>query len=233
MRDRLGEREPRLAGISSETTNKEVSVQLDRIKILVVADEPTRFLVEEITVNDENIELIARSDSALRLMAGRGDPTEDKEKAERVKRSACSPTIVVDWLPNGACSGRIKSGFVIDLDKARKRLRGRHLEPAGPPPITQTLALADELRDLLATESVNQSQLARRFGLSRARVSQILRLHHLHPAIQDYLRNLRGVGPRYLTERRLRPISYLAPDEQLAELGMTSEITVNHAAMPA
>ena len=109
------------------------------------------------------------------------------------------------WLPNGACSGRIKYGFVIDLDKVRKRLRGRHLEHAEPRPITQTLALADELRDLLETESVNQSQLARRFGMSRARVNQILRLHHLHPAIQEYLRDLRGVGPRYLTERRLRP----------------------------
>jgi hypothetical protein len=82
----------------------------------------------------------------------------------------------------------------------------------------------------LATESVNQSALARRFGLSRARVTQLLRLHKLHPAIQDYLRNLRGVGPRYLTERRLRPLSDLAPDEQLAELGRLRPDFYAHAA---
>jgi predicted transcriptional regulator len=97
-------------------------------------------------------------------------------------------------------------------------LRGRHLERTEPPPITQALALADELRDLLETESVNQSQLARRFGLSRARVNQLLRLCRLHPLIQEYVRNLRGVGPRYITERRLRPISYLDTDKQLKEL---------------
>jgi hypothetical protein len=120
------------------------------------------------------------------------------------------------WLPNGACSGRIKSGFVIDLERARKRLPPESLDA---PPITKILALADQLRTMIESKGVNQSQLARRFGMTRARVSQILRLHKLHPAIQDYVRNLTGVGPRYLTERRLRPISYLAPADQLTKLG--------------
>jgi hypothetical protein len=102
--------------------------------------------------------------------------------------------------------------------RPRKRLRPKELDKFLAPPVTKTLALADELRALLETESVNQSQLARRYGMSRARVNQILRLHHLHPAIQDYVRNLRGVGPRYLTERSLRPLSYLSPQKQLTEL---------------
>jgi len=87
------------------------------------------------------------------------------------------------------------------------------------PPITATSALADRLRALIESKGVNQSQLARRFGMTRARVNQILRLHKLHPAIQGYVRSLSGVGPRYLTERRLRPITYLSHAEQLARLG--------------
>ncbi len=119
------------------------------------------------------------------------------------------------WLPTGACSGRIKYGFIIDLQRARKRLRPESL---GQPPITVALALADEIRSLLRTKGVNQSALARRFGLSRARVTQLLNLHRLHRDIQEFLRALRSVGPRYLTERRLRPISYLPHKEQLIEL---------------
>lgn len=99
-------------------------------------------------------------------------------------------------MPNGTCRGRILSGFVIDLGKARKRLRARELGEALVPPVTRALALADEFQAALEAESVNQSQLARRYGLSRQRVSQLLNLHRPHPRIQEFLRALQDVGPR-------------------------------------
>ena len=80
------------------------------------------------------------------------------------------------------------------------------------------LALADEFRAALEAERVNQSQLARRYGLSRQRVTQLLNLHRLHPRIQEFVRALRDVGPRYLTERRLRPIGKWRHEDQLTEL---------------
>ena len=54
-----------------------------------------RFLVEDITVTDEQIDISARTDAALRLMAG----GSRQEKTECVNHSVVSPTIVYDWLP--------------------------------------------------------------------------------------------------------------------------------------
>ena len=117
------------------------------------------------------------------------------------------------WLPNGTCSGRIKYGFVIDLGEARKRLRPKEL---GVPPVTKALALADEFQRLLDTGAVKRrADLARRFTLSRARVTQLLDLHMLHPDILRYARNLRGVGPRYLSTRYLMRLASLSQDEQI------------------
>ncbi len=45
--------------------------------------------------DDEQIDISARTDAALRLMAG----GSGQEKTECVNHSALSPTIVYDWLP--------------------------------------------------------------------------------------------------------------------------------------
>ncbi len=80
-------------------------------------------------------------------------------------------------LRNGTCSGRIKYGFVIDLGEARKRLRPKELDESLVPPVTKALALADEFQRLLNSGAVNRrADLARRFKLSRARVTQLLDL---------------------------------------------------------
>ena len=61
-----------------------------------------------------------------------------------------------------------------------------------------------EKRRLLDTRAVKRrADLARKFNLSRARVTQLLDLHKLHPDILEFVRGLSGAGPRYLSVRTL------------------------------
>ncbi len=137
-------------------------------------------------------------------------------------------------LPNGVCSGRILSGVVIDLEKARKRLRPKDLDKSLVPPVTKALALADEFQKLLDSGAVKRrADLARRFNLSRARVTQLLDLHKLHPEILAFVRNISGVGPRYVSVRQLRLLCPLNHQRQLSrfltrdpEFGFAPELRV-------
>jgi hypothetical protein len=73
-------------------------------------------------------------------------------------------------LPDGACGGRTASDVVIDFRDAKKRLKSQE-EVWKPAPIQTTLALAEEFRGHLDAGGVNQSDLARRHGLTQARVT--------------------------------------------------------------
>jgi hypothetical protein len=118
-------------------------------------------------------------------------------------------------LPNGACSGRIVTDVVIDLFAAKKLLKQQE-NVWEPPPIQRTLALAEDFRRQLDAGGVNQSGLARSHGFTRARVTQVLNLLKLHPAVRDYLRGLLpGPQSRLYTERRVRPLLLLEPAAQL------------------
>jgi hypothetical protein len=65
----------------------------------------------------------------------------------------------------------------------------------------------------------NKAELARKEGVSRARVTQILNLLNLAPEIQNYLMTTTDrKNLRFLTERRLRTIASLANhDEQVQQ----------------
>jgi hypothetical protein len=88
---------------------------------------------------------------------------------------------------------------------------------------------ADEVRTWLAGRShdplyfeppggVNQSGLAHLHGLTRARVTQVLNLLKLHPAILHFLRAMRpGPHARLFTGRRVRPLLPLDPAVQARE----------------
>jgi ParB-like chromosome segregation protein Spo0J len=93
-------------------------------------------------------------------------------------------------------------------------LRPQHFEP---PRIVQLLEQAEHYRRLLDSgEAPTRASLARAFGLTRARVTQILNLLKLHPEIQQAIRSLPNTTPRrWVTERRLRKLCQLLPDEQL------------------
>lgn len=133
----------------------------------------------------------------------------------------------VKWLPTDACSGRIVTDVVIDFLAAKRRLRPKE-RVFEAPPIQKTIALAEEFRRLLDAGSVNQSALARLHGLTRARVTQVLNVLKLHPAILAALRALTpGPHARLYTERRVRRLEGLPPDEQLRKVeGVFPALTV-------
>ena len=88
---------------------------------------------------------------------------------------------------------------------------------AGPPPepvrrparVAMMMALAHKVREAIRDGRVtDQAEAARRLGVNRARISQLLDLTHLAPDIQErvlLLDAIEGVQP--LHERTLRPIT--------------------------
>ena len=78
-------------------------------------------------------------------------------------------------------------------------------------PAIHPIHLAFEFQRMLERELVNnRSELAKRYGLSRARVTQIMNLLDLAPEIQEHLLQLKdGKSVRALSERRLRALAQL------------------------
>jgi hypothetical protein len=87
------------------------------------------------------------------------------------------------------------------------------IEPASQPQgraprIARLLALAHKLDGLVQAGTVRDyAELARLGHVSAARVSQIMILLHLAPAIQEYILFLPGDHPGFLTEPNLRTIA--------------------------
>jgi hypothetical protein len=79
--------------------------------------------------------------------------------------------------------------------------------PPGPHP----LRIAEKLQKQLETGSVNKAELARRHGMRRARVTQIINLLKLEPTIKEELLNMSETNQRYFTERKLRNVAGLSP----------------------
>ncbi len=74
--------------------------------------------------------------------------------------------------------------------------------------MVEVLRKAHQWQALLDSgDAVNQADIARREGISRARVTQVMGMLHLAPEILEHImeRQATGAGPR-LTERTLRPI---------------------------
>src|SRR5690606_29971366 len=114
-------------------------------------------------------------------------------------------------LPEQGESANFRSTVVIDLAAARKRLHGAVLADKRRPKILDTLDLADAWRRRLESGGVNQADLAREHGVSRARVTQVLALLRLHPEVLAWAR----ANASSVSERRLRPLIRLDPRAQL------------------
>ncbi len=85
-------------------------------------------------------------------------------------------------------------------------------EPPGPHP----LHIAKKFQNQLEAGSVNKAELARRYGISRARVTQIMNLLNLESGIKEEILNMSQSEQRYFTERKLRKIAGLSsPKKQL------------------
>jgi hypothetical protein len=118
----------------------------------------------------------------------------------------------------GSLTRRVPADQVVTA--VPERIRARRPKPAREPqtaPVVETLrkALAWQ-RDLDAGVVVTQADIARREGVTRARVTQVLMLLRLAPEIQDRILNMpKSVDPPRITERSLRPLSKIGPAEQL------------------
>ena len=114
-----------------------------------------------------------------------------------------------------ASSKNFESEFVLDLDAFRKRRRPRELKL---PPVVGHVKLAERLQaDLDSCRAASRTELARLHGLTKPRVTQLLGLLDLHGDILAFVRSLSAGAPeRLVTERKLRTLVRLDPNEQLA-----------------
>jgi hypothetical protein len=119
------------------------------------------------------------------------------------------------WLPNCSSGLQVESSFSIDRDFARKP---RVIRPLVRPRVCLAVARAREMQRQLDTGVVNRrSDLAHYYGIDRPRVTQLLDLLRLHPALIAYIEQLpAGSVLRPTTERQLRGVAALEPPQQLA-----------------
>ena len=81
------------------------------------------------------------------------------------------------------------------------------------------LVVAEEWQRALVERRCSAAELARHLGVSRARVSQVLRLLTLSPRVRDAVLALGDPLPgRLVTERALRRLVDLPAPEQYAQL---------------
>jgi hypothetical protein len=100
--------------------------------------------------------------------------------------------------------------------------RGKPKPPKAPrtPRVVELLRKALEWQALLESgEASNQAAIARREGITRARVTQVMGLLRLAPEIQEHVLSLPDVVRRpAITERALRPIAQTADHQQQVSL---------------
>lgn len=120
-------------------------------------------------------------------------------------------------------SGRVK--FRTEQKGAKKLVRAEDLpeRPVGRiPRISRLMALAIHFDGLIASGAVeNYAELARLGGVTRARISQIMNLLHLSPAIQEQLLFLPRVGPGE-PEIRLRDLQRVAREVEWGRQGVVA-----------
>lgn len=105
------------------------------------------------------------------------------------------------WLPV-SLSRRTFRGPVLTIPI---KLFGRHPEPKPRQTFRNPVIYATELRDRMLAEGINRAELARRLGVSRARITQWLDLLDLPERVQREAETLGDNWEhRLVTERGLR-----------------------------
>ena len=95
------------------------------------------------------------------------------------------------------------------LHQGPRRRQGSDMDPGRLPRVTQVLALALSFQDMIAAGSArNYQELATRTGVTAERLSQVMKLIWLAPAIQEEILWLPGSSATYpLTEHAVRSIA--------------------------
>ena len=118
----------------------------------------------------------------------------------------------------GRLKRRVPVGRVVNAVPPRK---DRPKAPKKPrtPHVVRLLRKATEWRRLLASGGAStQAEIARREGLTRARVTQVLGLLKLTPEIRKHVLSMPSTnGHCPLSERSLRPLVGQPPSRQLAQ----------------
>ena len=139
--------------------------------------------------------------------------------AKGIKARDCGTIgILASFLPvtkAGSLSGmEVKSFFTVVFDGFTCRTRTYKREER-PRQYRNALAVAKEWRALMSESSLTQADLARKLRVSRARVTQVLRLLDLDPKVAATIVALGDPLPRQvITERALRPFIDLPLDQQ-------------------
>ena len=109
-------------------------------------------------------------------------------------------------LPSPGGTKNFSARVVIDLAAERERRKQAESKSTRPPRIIELLARAEEFQRMLHSgEAESRADLARRFTLSRARVTQILNLLTLEPDLRAAIATLRrGHDAPRVSERVLR-----------------------------
>jgi hypothetical protein len=95
------------------------------------------------------------------------------------------------------------------LHQGPRKRRGAEMEAGHLPRVTQVLALALSFQHMIATgEATSYQDVASRAGVTAERLSQVMKLIWLAPAIQQEILYLSGGGSRHpLTENAVRRIA--------------------------
>ena len=102
-------------------------------------------------------------------------------------------------------AGRASEGMVENGRFGRKLIREAAPKNRKISPIEIAMKFAEVLRE---PSVVSKAQVARRFGVSRTRVCQVLKLLQLEDSILEFLKAETDTGRTvFFTERRLRPIA--------------------------
>ncbi|MEA3346529.1 MAG: hypothetical protein U9Q21_00375 [Candidatus Auribacterota bacterium] len=109
--------------------------------------------------------------------------------------------------------GEAPYGIKTDARITKKLLREAKPVNFKPSPLVEAIKYAKALKE---PSIVSKMQVARRFGISRARVCQMLNLLELDKRILKYLMELKNPEEiNYFTERKLRPLAMLSGQEQI------------------
>ncbi len=108
--------------------------------------------------------------------------------------------------------------------------------PVPPPRVTQVLALAFSFQDIIASgAALNYEELAKRAGVTAERLSQVMKLIWLAPAIQEEILSLPVRGCRHtLTEQAVRLIAaqWSWPEQLKLWIELTRQLHLGRSSQP-